>query len=145
MEKEYLIGDRVINVDIEEGMVHIINGEPLRNALIAKPGQSTVLLITQIKQDYVSRYGKPLVIGDNSFITEILGHLYIEYLLLKYRRLLQTALFFGLYKRLRQSCEVIDCGEAGKDPNRWFWDKLAPYGNRIARWLSKIDAWPTTA
>ncbi|MBK1440342.1 hypothetical protein JHJ32_10130 [Parapedobacter sp. ISTM3] len=143
MKKEYHIANSVVPVRFEDGLVRITNGESTKRAMTAGSEQPIALLVRLIRKDYHTNYGKPLAISDDSFSVEIVGHLLAEFLLLKYSGLLRVILLFGLYDRFRRSCEVIDCGEAGKDPNRWFWDKLSPYRGKLAGWLPKAESWPT--
>jgi hypothetical protein len=138
MEKQYVLDGLHVRVGIEEGLVRIINDSALRRLLLSQPEATTPALVSRIKADYKATQGKALLITDDSFTVEIWGHLYFDYFLLKHSVLLKTILFFGLYNRLCRSCEVFDCGERGKDPNRHFWDRLAPHRNKIARWLPKI-------
>jgi len=133
MEKQYEIGGLPIQVEMEEGLVRIANDPSLRRAVGDQPEATTSALMSLIKADHEAAYGKALAITDDSFAVEIWGHLCLDYFLLKYKVILKVVLRFGLYDRLCRSCEVIDCGERGKDPNRRIWDALAPLRKRMAR------------
>ena len=139
MEKHYVINDCQVKVVFEEGLIRITNDKALKRAAQRDPQESVDLLIKQINEDYYSYQGKALAVTSDSLAVEIWGHIYIEYFLLKYKKLLRVILVFGLYTRFRRSCEVIDCGEHGKDPNRGLWDMLAPHRGRIAERLPKVD------
>lgn len=137
MEKEYVLFGGSARVRIEEGLVGIVNDQPLRRMVGPQPEVATKALVDLIKTDYAAAYGKALAIADESFTAEIWGHLYFDYFLLKYKSVLRFTLLFGLYNRLCRSCEVIDCGERGKDPNRHVWDAIARYRHWLASRLPR--------
>lgn len=136
MEKQYFLEGVSVRVKIREGLVCIFNDQALKQAIAIHPEALTRALVKQIKTDYKARYGRDLAIPDDSFTVEIWGHLYADYFLLKYSGLMKSILPFGLYNRLRRSCEVIDCGEHGKDPNRWLWNTAAPCRRVLAKLLA---------
>lgn len=138
MEKQYTLGGFPVHVALKEGLVHIVNDGRFRQALVGRSERTTSILVALIKADHEVTFGRDLDIGDDSFAVEIWGHLYADYLLRKYSRLLRHVLVFGLYGRFRRSCEVIDCGERGKDPNRWLWNILMPFRKMLARRLDNI-------
>lgn len=138
MKKQYLLYGLPVRIELGDGMVHIVNDPSLRRVVVGRPFQATSALVGGIRADYQATFNKELAIADDSFIVEIWGHLYCDYLLLKYSKLLKVILVFGLYNRLYRSCRVIDCGEDGKDPNRWLWDKLVVFQTMLGRRLSKI-------
>ncbi|MGK6351414.1 hypothetical protein [Parapedobacter sp. DT-150] len=137
MEKAYRLHDCLMVVGIEEGHIRIANDAAFKRMVTLQPVRAVTQLVNLIKADYQRHYGKPIVITDDSFAVEIWAHLYFEYFLLKYHRLFRFVFRFGLYRRFLRSCEVIDCGERGIDPNRRMWDILAPFRGRIAKWLPK--------
>ncbi len=137
MKKRYTLNGNQVEVFFNEGLIGITNDAALKRLVQANPEESVELLVRQINKDYRVYHGRALAITDDSFIVEIWGHIYFEHFLLKYRKLLQSILFFGLYQRLCKSCEVIDCGEKGKDPNRKVWDILSRYKKQFAKWLPK--------
>ncbi len=137
MEKEYVLFGWFAKVNIQEGLVGIVNDRSLRRMVGPQPELAAVSLVDLIKADYAAIYGTALLIADDSFIVEIWGHLYFDYFLLKYKTVLRFILLFGLYDRLCRSCEVIDCGERGKDPNRRVWDAIARYRRCLANWLPR--------
>jgi len=136
MEKQYRLDGVPIRVKIQEGLVRIVNDLSFKQAADKQLQVTTRTLVTQIKTDYKAIFGCDLAIPDDSFITEIWGHLYADYFLLRYRRMMKCILIFGLYDRFLRSCEVIDCGERGKDPNRWLWNKLTPFQKLLGRRLA---------
>ncbi|MFC3197469.1 hypothetical protein ACFOET_07575 [Parapedobacter deserti] len=140
MRKSYKLQDCSIEVGIKEGLIQITSDKCFRLAISRAPEQIASLLVGQVKADYYLHFGKALQVGDDSLIVEIWGHIYFEYFLQKYGRFLRIIFFGALYNRLCRSCEVIDCGEREKDPNRRIWDKLGPHRKRIARWLPKINS-----
>ena len=139
MERQYRFDGLSVRVEVMEGLVRIVNDLPLKQALDKHLQATTASLVTQVKADYEGAFGRALAISDESFIAEIWGHLYADYLLLKYSKLLKCILRFGLYDRFMRSCEVIDCGEHGKDPNRWLWNQLAPFRKTLRRRLTNLQ------
>src|SRR5690606_64513 len=117
MEKQYLLSGLPVRVEIAVGLVRIVNDRSLRRVVVEQPCSATMALVGRIQADYETTFDMELGITDDSFVVEIWGHLYCDYLLLKYKRILKVILVFGLYERFRQSCKVIDCGEPEKDPN----------------------------
>lgn len=141
MKRRYEIDGYEVIVDIQEQLVCITNDNAFKFAIAAQPVRSVAYLISSLRADYTAAYGTALAIGDDSFAVEIWGHLYAEYCLLKYKRVLRLIFLFGLYDRFLRSCQVFDCGARGKDPNRWIWDRLARYRHKIESWLPKINSW----
>lgn len=133
MEKMYVLQGYPLTVYFDEGLVRIVNDTSFKRFAVQEPLASARLLVSGIQSDYLSMFGERLRIADDSLAVEIMGHLYAEYYLLRYNRLLSFILPKSLYKRLRRSCEVIDCGEWEKDGNRWIWDRLVP----IRGWLGR--------
>lgn len=138
MEKQYLLDGLPVQVTFVDGLVSIVNDLPFKRAVIGRPEGNTTALVAKIKSDYKASFGNGLAIGDDSFVVEILGHLYFDYLLLRYKSLLKFICIFGLYDRFCRSCRVIDCGERGKDPNRWLWNKLVPFQKPLAGRLGNV-------
>ena len=145
MKRRYEVNSHGITVDLNQGMVCIMNDHAFKRAVAGAPIQSVFALIHSIQTDHSTVYGTALAIGRDSFAVEIWGHLYFEYFLLKYNALLRVVFLFGLYDRFLRSCQVFDCGEQGKDPNRWLWDRLARYRRNIEVWLPKIHSWLTAS
>lgn len=143
MKQRYEVEGYWVTVDLNQGLVRITNDNAFKHAVAIHPIQSVISLIDSIQAGYSTLYGTALAIGQDSFAVEIWGHLYFEYFLLKYNKLLRIIFLFGLYNRFLNSCQVFDCGEQGKDPNRWLWDWLARYRRKIETWLPKINSWLT--
>lgn len=139
MEKQYFLNDFQVHVAFADGIIRITNNRALKLAIQAHPEKSVDLLVRSIQEDYLLHNNKMLLVTSDSLVVEIWGHIYFEYFLLRYNKLLQFILIFGLYGRFRKSCEVIDCGELGKDPNRRLWDVLTPYRRTIAKRLPNVD------
>lgn len=125
MQKEVRLEGRELIVIFGQGVVRIENNEELLAYIGESPNMRTRQLVNAIQEIYIQSYGSRLGITDNSFITEIWGHTYFEYTMLRNERLGRFLFPFGLYKRLVDSCKVIDCGEASIDGNRWLWDVLS--------------------
>jgi len=138
MEKQYLFDGLMVQVTLVDGLVRIVNDLPFKQAIVRQPEGNTTALVAKIKSDYEAFFGNGLAIDNDSFVVEILGHLYFDYLLLRYRRVLRPICIFGLYDRFCRSCSVIDCGERGKDPNRWLWNKLVPFQKPLAGRLGNV-------
>lgn len=141
MKRRYEVEGYWITVNMKQGLVGITNDNAFKHAVANQPIPSVTSLIGSIQADYSMLYGTALAIGQDSFAVEIWGHLYFEYFLLKYSKLMRIIFLFGLYNRFLRSCQVFDCGERGKDPNRWLWDRLARYRRKIETWLPKINSW----
>ncbi len=139
MEKYYLLQDCSVRVVFKVGLIGITNDNALKRLMHVDLNGVTDELIRLIKADYALFQGTPLAISDDSLVVEIWGHVYAEYLLLKYRKVMRAILIFGIYARLRKSCEVIDCGEREKDPNRRLWDRLTRYRGWFGKRLAKAD------
>lgn len=125
-------------IDFDEGLVGIINDEVFRRVVTGRPETVTKALFDQVQAHHQRAFGRAFEVRFDSFVVEIWGHLYAQYLLLKYRSVLKVVLLFGLYDRFYRSCEVIDCGERGRDPNRWVWDILVLFRKMLGRQLTKI-------
>lgn len=138
MERQYRLDGLAVSVEIRKGLVCIVNDESFRCMLDRQLQMATTTPVAGIRTDHQTLVGRDLAIPDDSIIVEIWGHVYADYLLLKYSRILKYLLIFGLYARLRRSCAVIDCGERGKDPNRWVWNKLTPFKKMLGRRLATI-------
>ena len=126
-----------IKVLINKGLICITNDAALKYAAMLQPLAFAKQLVNWTQEDHQETYGETIAINNHSFIAEIWGHLYFEYCLLKYSAFGKFIFPFGLYRRFLRSCEVIDCGERGRDPNRRLWDKLVPIRGWLGRRLAK--------
>jgi len=124
MKRQYPLGRYRVSVTLEEGLIRVANTPQLRQGLAGNPVAKATALMEAIKADHLRVFGRALAVSDESLVAELFGHLYAAHLLLKYNRLFQFIFPNKLYKRLLRSCEVTDCGERSKDPNRWVWDGL---------------------
>ncbi len=136
MQKTIRLEGRELTVIFGQGVVRIENSEELLTYIGGNPGTRTRQLVEAIQAIYSQNYGSRLDIADNSFIVEIWGHTYFEYSMLRNERLGRFLFPFGLYRRLVDSCKVIDCGEARIDGNRWLWDLLSVFAPLIG-WCLK--------
>ncbi len=133
MQKTIRLEGRELIVIFGQSVVRIENNEELLEYIGESPYVRTKQLVEVVQAIYSQSYGSRLGITDNSFITEIWGHTYFEYTMLRNERLGRFLFPFGLYKRLVDSCKVIDCGEARIDGNRWLWDVLSVFVPLISR------------
>ncbi|MGV3763791.1 hypothetical protein [Parapedobacter sp.] len=138
MEKLCMVEGVPIRIDIEEGLVRITNDPSFRRTALGRAETPMGTLFDRVQVNHQQVFGRELTLDKESFIVEIWGHLYVHHLLLKYKRILKVVLVFGLYDRFFRSCEVIDCGERDKDPNRWLWDMLVPFRKILGRQLAKV-------
>ncbi len=127
MQKTIRLEGRELTVIFGQSVVRIENNEELLTYIGGNPRTRTQQLVEAIQEIYSENYGSRLAITDNSFIVEIWGHTYFEYSMLRNERLGRFLFPFGLYRRLVDSCKVIDCGEAHIDGNRWLWDLLSVF------------------
>lgn len=134
MDKRYTIKGLEIAVSFRDGLVGIDNNKALW-ILIDRHGADEVrTLIDLVYAEHLLLYGRALAIVPRSFLLEIWGHVYAEYLLLRYHRFFRFILPSRWYDSLIESCDILDCGEKGRDPNRWFWDIMSWF-NPIHRML----------
>jgi len=137
MDNVYQLGDHRIQVRMENGVIRIKNDIHLWQLFDRDVKQRTHCLIDRIKADYRFNFGKPLQIHAKSIAIEIWGHLYYEYLLLRICRLLHIDPSTKKVKRLLRPSTIIDCGEKGKDSNRFIWDISIPFYRLISSLLPK--------
>lgn len=137
MKKNYTLNEHRLQVRFGDGAVHIRNDKALWDFVDEHPRESVALLVRYIKQEYLAHAGKELQVSDNSLLLEIWGHLYYEYYVLKLRRFLNFRCFDRLALKLVKPSKSIDCGEKGKDSNRWLWDMFARYTPLFFKLLPK--------
>ncbi len=58
---------------------------------------------------------------------EIWGHIYFDYYVQAVKELVPIELVADFLNRINKVSEIIDCGEAGLDNNRNFWNMLATH------------------
>ena len=126
MEKELRLYECNIKIQLDEGIIRVYSNAALWEYLNGQTRQRLRLLAETVKDEYAAVFGKPLQIGTNSLIVEILVHLYCDYLGLAFNRYVRIPVIQKLVNKLLERAEVVDCGEKAKDGNRWVWDLLAP-------------------
>lgn len=125
-----------IKVKLGENTIHINNKEDALNKWIAAdPETATDRLVEAVKAAFFRENRRHLEISDDSLAVEIWGHIYFEKFVDYIDDLVKLKLVRKLVFPVRKICATIDCGEAGHDSNRWFWDLLAPFKSRIGKWL----------
>lgn len=140
MKKEYIIGGCTpVSVHLKPKIVCIYNDEGLRCLLKDNIHRRLTQLVRHIRTDYERSFHTPLLITDNSLITEIWAHVYAERLALAIARFINWRLLWKGYKFVKSRCDVIDCGEATLDNNRWAWDMLSKLKKL---WLSLFKRLP---
>lgn len=135
MEKTLEVQGYGIPVSFDEHSVHIVNDDALQQLLEMDAAVATGLLVQQILDTFEQHYNRPLDINPDSIAVEIWGHVYFSYLGQLLEKLIALKLIEKIAGIILSACAVIDCGEPGYDQNRWFWDMLAPFKDRIAGWL----------
>lgn len=140
MKKVYTINNCQVNVTFGNGTVHIYNDKAFWECVQHDPKGTVAELVNKIKTAYLHHKGQTLRISDRSLVVEIWGHLYYEYYVLRLRRMLNANWFDRLSIKLLKPSESIDCGEQGKDSNRWIWDVLSHGHGFIAMLLPRAIA-----
>ena len=125
MQKVYCYESREIELVFGNGVVRITSPETLWEFINQNPVVNTRKLVVWSKNEHEKLHQRPLKIGDNSLIAEIWGHIYFDYWILRTRFFASILARIGIYNRLLEACEAIDCGEAHLDHNRWLWDFLS--------------------
>lgn len=125
MTEIYDIRGLPITVAFKPGLVSIVCDTHLWKLADRREQSDFRWLIRRMYQDHKDKFARPLCINERSFLTEIYGHIYADYYLLRYQRFFRYVLRKRLYERFLQSCEDIDCGDRSIDPNRWFWDMIS--------------------
>ena len=132
-----MICNFAVEVEFENGIVHIKNDENLKGLLSLNLKRNTEELVFLIKERYQSIFTTALNISSASLIVEIWGHVYSEILF----QFLKTKINIESVQRLTRkgiaNCTVIDCGESKLDRNRGLWNILAPFKNIIITLLPK--------
>ncbi|MER1985871.1 MAG: hypothetical protein ABS948_08275 [Solibacillus sp.] len=111
-------------VAYEQGVVRINNDAVLKQ-LLDTESQSSMLAAKAIKAMYKSKMDETLDISDTSLAIEILGHVYPDRIGKAIKNIPLPALLKNSIDKVLERTTVIDCGESGKDSNRWVWDALA--------------------
>lgn len=127
MDKTYSLNNCLIKLRFSPGLIQLVSDLPLWIYLNRAVKLRTNRLIKEIKKDYVRRFNRPLAISDASLAVEIWAHVYCHYyaLLLLKKNWLRPV--HGLIKKVVERAEVVDCGEADQDGNRWIWNLLSAF------------------
>ena len=114
--------------------VQIKNYEKL-NDFLDQDGIGSMEIAAWMKKLYYREWKCGLNISEKSLAIEILGHVYAN----DFMKLIEKLPFadhedtaFGkLVESLQVHLDVIDCGEKGRDNNRFVWDMLVPFDKVI--------------
>jgi len=137
MNKIYELESCYIKVRLLPGLIRVYSDAELWRFLSGKTSERFTLLVETIKSDYQTHFNKALAISNNSLVVEILVHVYCDYLGLRFNRMVKIKPLNKLVHRLLKRAEVVDCGEAAKDSNRWVWDTLAGFRFLFIKLLPK--------
>ncbi len=124
-EKQYNLDGCIVTVFFEPKLIRINGSEQLLAFLGKSLNKHTLELVKLIKADYLLLTGKPLNITDASLMIEIWGHLYASRFAGIIKELVRLKPIENLTAQIKKRSDTIDCGEAGIDSNRKFWDVLA--------------------
>lgn len=114
--------------------VQIKNDEILKDFL-DQDGVGSMEIAAWMKKLYYQEWECELDISEKSLAIEILGHVYAN----DFMKLIEKLPFadnedtaFGkLVENLQEHLDIIDCGERGRDNNRFVWDALVPFDKVI--------------
>lgn len=114
--------------------VQIKNDEILKDFL-DQDGVGSMEIAAWMKKLYYREWECELDISEKSLAIEILGHVYAN----DFMKLIEKLPFadnedtaFGkLVESLQEHLDIIDCGEKGRDNNRFVWDALVPFDKVI--------------
>lgn len=108
--------------------VHVDNDQALKEYM-GFHMERAMTLAKCIKSTYKKRYGKTLRISTWSLAIELLGHFSIQEGCLLFRKVFgflpEKLPVFRFIDWLLRHMDIIDCGEAECDNNRFLWDVLA--------------------
>lgn len=132
-----------ITVKYTPKMVQITCDSNLKSYLKEK-GNGAVKLAAHILDQYEKAQGAPLKISIDSLAIEILGHTYTDTFsaaLAVFDKQLPSSLrrpLDRLADQIQHHTEIIDCGEAEVDSNRWVWDTLSKYKSIIYKMMGDL-------
>ncbi|MCZ4243912.1 hypothetical protein [Pedobacter punctiformis] len=135
MDKIRLLENNQIKIDFKPALVRIYSNEALWKFLEGYKFSGLEMLAEMIKTDYEKQFNKPLNITHDSLITEILVHIYCDYLGLRIHQAVRIKWIQHLLMKLIERAEIVDCGEKQVDSNRWLWNFLARYKNSLIKIL----------
>lgn len=120
-----------ITVGMKPLSVHIYAGEQLAQ-LLREPGNPALRLARHILEAYERVFRSKLHIPEHSLAIEIIAHVFADHAAEAIQSLIEKIAPHSrgpvtrLMERISRSAEVIDCGEASCDSNRFLWDALVP-------------------
>ncbi|GAB3416049.1 hypothetical protein [Niabella aquatica] len=120
MDKEFIIGEEILKVRFKQGIIRLYANYALRHT-ISKSFRDLETLCILILESYEKEYGQAIKISPNSFIIEILGHVYAYKALLFLRQICS----FGIFRKYAYHACIIECGDRRYDRNRWFWNMIS--------------------
>lgn len=121
-----------IEAGFRDRCVHIKTDAALMDFL-AEDGNGALALSDYLHGRYRELYGRELDIGRDSLAVEILIHAYLDAAFRSGDRLGARLppeagrALSGFFELLQARTDVIDCGEAAVDSNRFVFDLLAPF------------------
>lgn len=139
MERTLVLNGYKVSFRMDAHALHIDNDTALQQLIAAEPATVADQLALRLLDIHERTYGRRLELKPDSLSVEILGHIYAGRLAQVLEQLTELKLLDKVAGVVLDACAVIDCGEAGHDRNRWLWDLLAPFKDRIAGWLTSND------
>lgn len=130
-EKSITINGHWLLISFEDGAIHLTSNAALWTLLSENAKVNVEKLSTAILNEYKSIFAKELDISLKSLSVEIIGHVYAEHLLAHVNGFIQQLNIDVDLNKIIRNCSVIDCGETGKDGNRWFWNMLTTFYDTI--------------
>lgn len=134
-ERSLTINGHHLFITFEEGAIHLTSNAALWALLSEDIKLNVEKVSTTILNEYKSIFEKDLDISGNSLSVEILGHVYAEHVLAIINGFIRQMNIDVDLNKIIRNCSVIDCGESNKDGNRWFWNMLTPFYDRITNLL----------
>jgi len=120
LDKEFIIDGFVLKTRLKPHMMSLHANYALRD-LVRKSTGALEILYMLVVEAYENKYGQALKISRNSFIMEVLGHVYAYNVLLFLRRIYPL----GIFRKYSYHACTIECGDRRYDTNRWFWDMIS--------------------
>lgn len=117
-----------------EHFVQIKNDKVLKEFL-DREGVGSMEIAAWMKEFYRREWECELDISQKSLAIEILGHVYANDFMKLVEKLPfadnEDTAFGKLVENLQEHMDIIDCGEKGRDHNRFVWDALVPFDKVI--------------
>lgn len=127
------VGGQPIQIACKKGVVSIQNDDKLLK-LLKEPTEAEAVA-KAAKKLYEEQLGQKLDIATGSLHTEILGHVYPDRFMKMLDSLKLPAFADKGIEKVLTRTAVIDCGEAGKDGNRFIWDLLHKHAYDVIKKL----------